>query len=138
MIPLSSMSARMYYSPAADASRDGSVLPQILVRLHVEPHREERELAARDQEQRDQDDRRRRDLVPLQPQDHLDRAEQEAGDGHHEPERVEEDERVEVPDHVLLAQPPEEPLHQQPADPGHDAAELDPRLLAYAVDRPRG
>ena len=58
--------------------------------------------------------------------------------GHHDPERVEEDERVEVADHVLLAQPPEEALHEQPRDPRHDAAQLDPRLLADAVDRPRG
>src|SRR3954462_5001663 len=37
---------------------------QVFVRLHVEPHREQRELAARDQEQCDEDDRRGRDVVP--------------------------------------------------------------------------
>ena len=37
-----------------------SALSQVLVRLHVEPHREERELRAEDQEQRDEHDRRRR------------------------------------------------------------------------------
>ena len=57
---------------------------------------------------------------------------------HHEPEEVEEDERVEVADHVLLAQPPEERLHEQPRDPRDDLAQLDPRALADAVDRPRG
>ena len=33
---------------------------EVAVRLHVEPHREQRELQAEDQQQRDEDDRRRR------------------------------------------------------------------------------
>ena len=57
-------------SDAAEPQRAAALaratpLAQVFVRLHVEPHREERELAARDQQQRDEDDRRRRDLVPL-------------------------------------------------------------------------
>ena len=58
-------------------------------------------------------------------------------EGHQDAERVEEDERVEVADHVLLPQAPEEALHEQPGDPRHDRAQLDPRLLADVVDRAR-
>ena len=46
-------------------------LPEIAVGFHVEPHREERELRARDEEQRDEDDRRDRQLGPHQPQNRL-------------------------------------------------------------------
>src|SRR3954464_9472765 len=106
---------------------------QVLVRLHVEPHREERELRARDEEQRDEDDRRRRDAVPADPGDGLDDPEREPRARHDHPERVEEDERVEVADHVLLTQPPEEALDQQPGDPRDDLADLDPRALAAPV-----
>ncbi len=53
-------------------------LLQVLVRLHVEPHGEQRELGARDQEQRDEDDRRRRDRVARDPQHDLGDAEAEA------------------------------------------------------------
>ena len=67
----------------------------------------------------------------------LDDPEREADERHHEPEAVEEDERVEVADHVLLAQPPEEALQEQPRDARHDLAEPDPRALADAVDRAR-
>src|SRR5437762_2862636 len=42
-------------------------LAEVLVRLHVEPHREERELGAEDQEQRDEHDRRGGDVVALDP-----------------------------------------------------------------------
>ena len=63
--------------------------------------------------------------------------EREAGQAHHDPEDVEEDERVEVADHVLLAQPPEERLHEQPRDARDDLAQPDSRPLADAVDRPR-
>src|SRR5215217_7992116 len=99
---------------------------QILVRLHVEPHREERELRARDQEQGDQDDCRRRDVVAEDPQHRLEDPQREAEQRHQEAERVEEHQRVEVADHVLLAHPPEEALHEQPGDPRHDAADADP------------
>ena len=59
--------------------------------------------------------------LPFRRRIDLDHAEQQADEGHQDPERVEEDERVEVADHVLLAQPPEEALQQQPGDPRHDA-----------------
>src|SRR3712207_8185512 len=58
--------------------------------LHVEPHGEQRELRARDQEQRDQDDRRGRDLVAAEAEHRLDDAEHEPDQGEEEPERVEE------------------------------------------------
>ena len=64
-------------------------------------------------------------------------AEREADRDHQEAERVEEDERVEVADHVLLAHAPEEALDEQPRDPRHDLAQTDARALADAVDRPR-
>src|SRR5581483_11833325 len=54
-----------------------------------------------------------------------------------EAEGVEEDERMEVADHVLLAQAPEEALEQQPGDARDDLPVADPRALADAVDRPR-
>ena len=50
----------------------------------------------------------------------------EPDDRHHDPEEVEEDERVEVADHVLLAHPPEEALEQQPGDARDDLAERIP------------
>src|SRR5690349_10719077 len=65
---------------------------EVLVRLHVEPHREERELTPRDEEQRDEHDRRGGDVVAAEALNRLDDAEHEAGGRHHEPERVEEDE----------------------------------------------
>ena len=55
-------------------------------------------------------------LVPQDAQNRLHDAEAEADERHQEAEEVEEDERVEVADHVLLAQPPEEALQQQPGD----------------------
>src|SRR5262245_2300366 len=103
-----------------------STLAKVLVRLHVEPHREECELAARDEEQRDQHDRRRRDRVAAETTDRLEDAEDEPDGGHDESEEVEEDERVEVADDVLLAHPPEEPLPEEPRDPRHDSADPDP------------
>jgi hypothetical protein len=56
-----------------------------------EPHSEQRELAARDQQQGDEDDRRRRDVVAHDPQHGLGDAEGEAGGRHHEAGEVEED-----------------------------------------------
>ena len=90
-------------------------------------------------EQRDEHDRRRRDLrcrrsaarASTSPSTSPTR-------GHQDAEDVEEDERVEVADHVLLPHPPPEALEEQPRDPRHDRAQLDPRALADVVDRPRG
>ena len=79
-----------------------------------------------------------RDLVPGDAEDDLDQPEQEARRRHQHAEDVEEDERVEVADHVLLPHPPPEALEQEPRDPRDDRAQLDPRLLADVVDRPRG
>src|SRR5207245_1369191 len=79
---------------------------EVLVRLHVEPHREERELRARDQEQGDEHDRCRRDVVAAQTEHGLEDAERKSGERHHEAEEIEEDERVEVANDVLLAHPP--------------------------------
>src|SRR6266487_2388365 len=118
------------YAPARRAAS-----AQILVRLHVEPHGEERELRAEDQQQRDEHDRSDRDRVAHEPQYDLRDSEPEAQQRHQETEGVEEDERVKVPDHVLLSHPPEETLHEQPGDPRDDLADLDPRLFADAVDR---
>src|SRR6266487_302232 len=119
-------------NPCSDA-----YLPQILVRLHVEPHREQRELRAEDQQQRDEHDGAGRDGVALDPQHDLQDPEREPEQGHHEAEDVEEDERVEVADHVLRPQPPEEALQQQPGDRRHDLPQTDPGALADAVDRAR-
>ena len=63
-------------------------------------------------------------------------AEGEAEHGHQRAEHVEEDERVEVADHVLLLHPPPEALEEQPRDPRRDVADADPGALADAVDRP--
>ena len=113
-----------YYLVPSRTHGEARSLAQVLVRLHVEPHREQRELAARDEQQRDQHDRRRPGSpLPMMPQHRLGDAEREADDGHHDPERVEEDERVEVADDVLLAHPPEEALEQQPRDARHDLAD---------------
>src|SRR5690242_655413 len=105
---------------------------EVLVRLHVEPHRKQRELAARDEQERDEHDRCRRDVMAADPLDRLHHAEHESNRRHHEAERVEEDERMEVSDDVLLAQPPEEALPEEPRDARHHAADLDPRPLADA------
>ncbi len=75
--------------------------------------------------------------LPEQPQHRLEDPEHETGDRHHDPERVEEDERMEVADHVLLPHAPEEGLDEQPRDPRHDLAETDPGPLADPVDRSR-
>ena len=110
---------------------------EVLVRLHVEEHGEEGELDPGDEEERDQDDGRRRHLV-AHDAEHSDRdPEPQAGHPEHQPEPVEEHERVEVPDHVLLLQPPEEALEQQPGDGRDDAPQPNPALLLDAVDRPR-
>src|SRR6266508_4991193 len=123
---------------ASDSVRWRRQLTQILVRLHVEPHRKERELGPEDQQQRDEDDGSHRDGVPHDPQDDLSDPEPEAEKGHQETEDVEEDERVEMPDHVLLPHAPEEALQEEPRDTRHDLADLDPRSFADAVHRPRG
>ena len=60
-----------------------------------------------------------------------------APERHQEPERVEEHQRVEVADDVLLLQPPQEPLPQQPRDPRHDRVQPDPRALPHPVHRAR-
>src|SRR6187200_736466 len=55
---------------------------QLLVRLLVEPHVEQRELRPRDEQERDEDDRRGGDLVPPEdPRGCHDEAEEEADDG---------------------------------------------------------
>src|SRR6266540_7334142 len=123
---------------AASSSSTSSALSQILVRLHVEPHRKQRELGPEDQQQRDEDDRPDRDGVPHDPQDDLRDPEPEAEKGHQETEDVEEDERVEIPDHVLLPHAPEEALQEEPRDTRHDLADLDPRSFADAVHGARG
>ena len=69
--------------------------------------------------------------------DQLEQPEHEPDAEHQHAERVEEHERVEVADHVLLPHAPPEPLEQQPRDPRDDRAQLDPRLLADVVDRAR-
>src|SRR5688572_16676299 len=113
------------------------VSAELLVRLLVEPHGEERELRAGDEEERDEDDRRGRDVVPpADSEDRDEQAEQESDDGHQRTEAVEEDERVEVSDHVLLRHPPPEALEEEPRDPGRDAADANPGALADTVDRP--
>ena len=56
------------------------VVAQVLVRLHVEPHREERELRAGDEQQRDEHDGADRDRVARDAQRGLDDAEHEARD----------------------------------------------------------
>ena len=66
-----------------------------------------------------------------------DEPEREPEHRHQGAEHVEEDERVEVADHVLLLHPPPEALEEEPRDPRRDAADLDPRPLADAVDRSR-
>src|SRR5262249_49999339 len=90
----------------ATASGSHRQSAQLLVRLHVEPHREERELDAEDQQQRDQHGGRGRDHVAEDAQDDLGDPESEAGEEQRQTQDVEEDERVEVPDHVLLLHPP--------------------------------
>src|SRR3954468_11491660 len=97
-------------------------LLQVFVRLHVEPHGEQRELEPRDHEQSDEDDRRDWDRVARDPVAHDDETEQHAGDCRDEPHHVEEHERVEVALHVLLPEPPEEAAHEQPRDARHDVA----------------
>ena len=62
---------------------------------------------------------------PEDPRGGDDEAEEEADDGHQGPQHVEEHERMEVADHVLLLHPPPEALEQQPGDPRPDAAEAD-------------
>src|SRR3712207_6890419 len=62
---------------------------------------------------RSQGRRARRDVAAVEPRDRHPQPEEEAEPRQHEAEDVEEDERVEVADHVLLAQPPEEALHEQ-------------------------
>src|SRR5205085_7362583 len=88
--------------------RSAEQSPQVFVRLHVEPHGEERELRPGDEQERDQDDGPDADLVAVDPVDELEHAEEEARKGGEEAERIEEDERVEVADDVFLAQAPEE------------------------------
>src|SRR5919201_442947 len=78
-----------------------------------------------------------RDGVAEDAQDDLRDPESEAAHRHHESEEVEEHERVEVADDVLLAHPPEEALDEQPRDRRHDLAQPDTRSFADAVDRPR-
>src|ERR1700751_502855 len=73
----------------------GAPLTQVFVRLHVEPHGEQRELAAGDQEQRHEDDRCRRDRVPEDPEPGRGDPEGDGCDERCYPEEVEEHERVE-------------------------------------------
>src|ERR1700683_3199944 len=78
------------------ASRTPSA--QVFIRLHVEPHRKQRELAPGDQE----------------PTTGSGAPTREPRHRHQDAEPVEEDERMEVADDVLLAHAPEEPAHEQP------------------------
>src|SRR5437879_92636 len=83
-------------------------LPEVLVRLHVEPHREEREQQPEQQEQRDEYDHAGRRRVALGLDHDLVDAEAEPEQQRDQPEDVEENQRVEVPDHVLLPHSPPE------------------------------
>src|SRR6185503_15942117 len=123
--------------PPDDARGVPERLAQILVRLHVEPHGEEQELEAGDDEQGDEDDGRTRDRVARDAEADLEPAKQEAGAEEGDPERIEEDEGVEVADDVLLLHPPEKALRQEPGDLGDDLAQADAATLADAVDRAR-
>src|SRR5262249_60019114 len=58
-------------------ARRGKASAEVLVRLHVEPHREERHLQAGDEKHGDEDDRGRRDRVPRDPQGELHEPENE-------------------------------------------------------------
>src|ERR1051325_886995 len=111
---------------------------QVLVRLHVEPHREQRELRAEDQKQRDEHDRRRGDVVSEDPEDDLGDAEPEAEEAHQEPEQIEEHERMEIANHILLAHSPEETLDQQPRDCRNNFPQSNSGTLADSVNRARG
>ena len=123
---------------AESPTRKREASAELLVRLLVEPHPEQRELRARDQEQRHEDDRRGRDLVVEEDaRAGDDEAEEKPEHRHQRAEHVEEDERVEVADHVLLLHPPPEALEEEPRDPRRDRADLDPGALADAVDRAR-
>src|SRR5438445_3794135 len=112
-------------------------LAQILVRLHVEPHREQRELRPGDEQQRDENDGADADGIACDPVGDLDDAEDEPRERREEAEGVEEHERVEVTDHVLLTQTPEERLDQQPRDSWRDLVVADAGALAHAVHRTR-
>src|SRR6187455_1577627 len=123
---------------SAPTGRAGHLFPwsaQFFVRLHVKPHGEEQKLQPRDDEQRDQDDRCARDRVPCDAEPDLEQAEQEARAEEEHPQRVEEDEWMEVADDVLLLHPPEEALRQKPRDLRDHVAEADAAPLADAVDR---
>src|SRR5204863_484068 len=84
------------------------------------------------------DDLAGRRRVALGLDDDLVDAEAEPEEQRDQPEDVEEDQRVEVPDHVFLPHPPPEALEQQPGDRRDHLPQLDSRPLADAVDRPRG
>src|SRR4051812_50094665 len=85
-IPVAAISNRLVRAPSAAA-------PEVLVRLHVEPHREERELRAEDQEQRDEHDRRGGGRIAEGPQHDLRGAERKPRDRQHPPQHEEENER---------------------------------------------
>src|SRR5689334_6657280 len=74
---------------------------EVFVRFHVEPHREQRELESRDDEQCHEHDGRDRNRVARDPEADDDESETHPRDGRDEAHHVEEDERVEVPLHVL-------------------------------------
>ena len=90
----------------------------------------------RDHDQRDEDDlgggSRAREA-----EDDRDHADDEADDGQEDPESVEEDERVEVADDVLLLTRQKKTWSSSHEMRVKTAPEPDPRLLADLVDRPR-
>src|SRR5215213_8437155 len=119
-------------SPMTGRAADLFPSAQVLVRLHVEPHGEEQELEPRDDEEGDEDDRGARDRVPRDAEADLEPAEHEARAEEQHPQRVEEDEWMEVADDVLLLHPPEETLRQKPGDLRDDVAQADAAPLADA------
>src|SRR3972149_10961145 len=119
-----------------DVSLSKAPSPQVLVRLHVEPHGEEEELHPGDDQGRDEHDRRDRDRVARDAKGRFDDAEDDPRDEEDKPQPPEEDERVEVADDVLLLQPPEEALEQEPGDRRHDPPEADAAPLTAPVGWP--
>src|SRR5215213_7491532 len=111
---------------------------KIFIGFHVEPHGEEEQLEPRDDEEGDEDDRGARDRVARDTEPDLEAAEQKARAEEQHPQRVEEDQGVEVADDVLLLHPPEEALRQEPGDLRDDVSQTDAAPLADAVDGARG
>src|SRR6266516_3800916 len=115
-----------------------TALTQILVRLHVEPHRKQREEQPKEKEQCDEYHCSGGWVAPLRVAGYgLHDSDGHPEKRHQETKHVEEDERMEVADHVLLPHSPPETLEQEPRNLWYDLAEADPGALADVVDRPR-